>query len=114
LATCEPEHDRWLFDPALVDAAAQMATLWTLAFRNEFALPSRFGRVVRFCAELPERLHVGLERSATEEPHLVRADVYFTDEKGQVLLLIEDMECVSSTELNRLSGTAEFAGDTRE
>jgi hypothetical protein len=33
--------------------------------------------------------------------------VYFLDEAGQVVMMIEDMECVASAALNRLGGTAE-------
>ena len=38
-------HDQWTFDPALVDAAAQMALLWARSLRGESCLPARFGRI---------------------------------------------------------------------
>ena len=41
------------------------------------------------------------------DPHLVGANVYFLDAAGQVVLLIEEMECIASAALNRLGGTAE-------
>jgi hypothetical protein len=108
LAHVNPGQDQWVFDPAVVDAAAQMALLWARAFRNESALPVRFGRVVRFSSTLPGKLYMHFERIVSDESHVVRADVYFTDDGGNVVFLIEDMECVSSAELNRLGGTAKI------
>ena len=44
------------------------------------------------------------------DPSVVRANVYFLDASGQVVLLIEEMECIASAALNRLGGTAEKSG----
>ena len=66
----------------------------------------RFGRVVRYADTLPDKLYMQFERSPGEDSHAVHANVYFTDADNQVVLLIEDMECVSSAGLNRLGGTA--------
>jgi hypothetical protein len=44
------------------------------------------------------------DRLPSEEPHLVKANVYFVDADNQVMLMIEDMECVSSAGLNRVGG----------
>jgi hypothetical protein len=108
LANIETDHHHWVFDPAVVDTAAQMAILWCRIFRNETALPVRFGRVVRCCETLPDKLVMHFERIPSEESHLVRANVYFTDADNQIALLIEDMECVSSADLNRIAGTAKL------
>ena len=96
LVNMETNHRQWIFDPVIVDAAAQMALLWARYFRNESALPVRFGRVVRYREVLPERVSMNFERIASEDPHLVRANIYFSDANHNVLLLIKDMECVSS------------------
>lgn len=92
----------WLFDPAVLDAAPQMAILWTRAFRDETALPIRFGRVVRFRAGLPDELQMAFECLPTTDPSQLRANVYYLDEYGRVVLWIESLECVSSAALNRL------------
>src|SRR5205814_9545983 len=55
------EHDHWTFDPALVDAAAQMALLWARVQRDESCLPARFGRVVRLRETLPQRMQMEFE-----------------------------------------------------
>jgi acyl transferase domain-containing protein/NAD(P)H-dependent flavin oxidoreductase YrpB (nitropropane dioxygenase family)/NADP-dependent 3-hydroxy acid dehydrogenase YdfG len=99
--------DRWTFDPALVDAAAQMALLWARCLRGESCLPARFGRVVRLREELPLQMTMEFELIPVADPSIVRANVYFLDAKDQVVLLIEEMECIASAALNRLGGTAE-------
>jgi acyl transferase domain-containing protein/NAD(P)H-dependent flavin oxidoreductase YrpB (nitropropane dioxygenase family)/NADP-dependent 3-hydroxy acid dehydrogenase YdfG len=106
LAGVPAEHDQWVFDPALVDAAAQMALLWARTMRDQSCLPTRFGRVARLRDTLPPRMRMDFELVPIDDPYLVRANVYFIDDAGQVVMLIEDMECVASAALNRLGGTA--------
>jgi NAD(P)-dependent dehydrogenase (short-subunit alcohol dehydrogenase family) len=106
LARVPPEQNRWVFDPALLDAAAQMAILWARSFRDETALPVSFARVVRFRDVLPDQLIMDFDCSGSDEPGMVRADVRFLDSDGQVVLLVEGMTAVSSHALNRLGGTA--------
>lgn len=99
----------WVFDPALLDAAAQMAWLWSRAYRDESALPTRFGRVVRYRAQLPARMHMEYERIATDDATLVRGNVVFFDEAGEPVLAIEELDSVASAALNRFGGTARVA-----
>ena len=101
----------WLFDPALLDAAAQMAWLWARAYRDESALPTRFGRVVRYRESFPARLHMEYERVPSTDPTLIRANVVFFDEHGEPVLAIEELDSVASAALNRLGGTAVAAED---
>jgi acyl transferase domain-containing protein len=107
LAGVPAEHDQWVFDPALVDAAAQMALLWARTMRDQSCLPTRFGRVARLRDTLPPRMRMEFELVPIDDPYLVRANVYFIDDAGEVVMLIEDMECVASAALNRLGGTAD-------
>jgi len=108
MPAAEAEGRGWVCDPAVIDAAAQMAILWARAYRNETALPARFGRVVLYCESLPERVFMNFELRKTGEPHSVRANVYYTDPSDDVLLMIEDMECICSVALNRLGGSAKL------
>lgn len=101
-----PCRDQWIFDPALVDAAAQMAILWSRTFRNETSLPVRFARIARHVDALPNKLRMCFERIDEDEPHMIRANVFFFNEHQEVMFVIEGMECVSSESLNRLGGTA--------
>jgi len=83
-----------------------MALLWGRAFRDEAALPASFGRVVRYRDVLPKRLRMAFEHLPSANANAVRANVYYIDEHGEVVLLMEDMECIASAALNRLGGTA--------
>jgi hypothetical protein len=100
------EGMEWVFDPALLDAAAQMAWLWSRAFRDEAALPARFGRVVRYRARCPERMHMEYERIETADPSLIRGNVTFFDEQGEPVMAIEELDSIASAALNRFGGSA--------
>jgi hypothetical protein len=112
LAQHDADAPGWLFDPALLDAAAQMAWLWARAYRGESALPSRFGRVVRYRERLPQRMHMEYERIETDDPTLVRGNVTFFDEQGEAVMAIEELDSIASAALNRLGGTARTAEGT--
>lgn len=99
----------WCFDPALLDAAAQMAWLWSRALHDTSALPARFGRVVRYRERLPERLNMAFESLASADPGLVRGNVTFFDDAGDPVMMIEDLESIASGALNRLGGTSRAA-----
>ncbi|MFO1270172.1 MAG: SDR family NAD(P)-dependent oxidoreductase [Rubrivivax sp.] len=104
-----PDAPGWQVDPGLVDAAAQMAWLWARAFRDESALPARFGRVVRYREQLPARLVMDYQRLPSDDPSRVRANVVFLDEAGLPVLLVEELESIASAALNRLGGSARTA-----
>lgn len=99
-------HDKWIFDPAVIDSAAQMGILWTRSFRDETALPTKFGRVVRYQETFPDQLYMEFELIPSKDSNLLCANIYFSDIAGQMVLLIENMECISSKALNRLGGSA--------
>jgi len=99
----------WMFDPALIDAAAQMAWLWSRSYRDESALPTRFGRVVRYREQFPARMHMEYERVESADPMLIRGNVTFYDEHGEAVMAIEELDSVASAALNRLGGTARTA-----
>ena len=109
LAAPTGAQEQWLFDPALIDAAAQMALLWARTLHGHSCLPARFGRIVRLCETLPARLRMVFEHVPVADPHFVGANVYFVDDAGRVAMLVEGMECVGSAALNRLGGTARAA-----
>ncbi|MCB1994310.1 MAG: SDR family NAD(P)-dependent oxidoreductase [Burkholderiaceae bacterium] len=103
------EASNWLFDPGLLDAAAQLAWVWARAYRDETALPARFGRVLRFAQVLPAQLRMQFDRVEVADASLVRANVYFLDDKGRCVLMIEDLESIGSAALNRIGGQARRA-----
>ncbi|WP_347807235.1 SDR family NAD(P)-dependent oxidoreductase [Pseudomonas sp. CAU 1711] len=97
-------EQQWIIDPAVLDAAPQMALLWARTFHDGSALPAQFGRVVRYVERLPERFHMDFQclPGAAQQ---VRANVFFSDDQGRLLLLIEDLQCIVDARLNRLGGT---------
>jgi NAD(P)-dependent dehydrogenase (short-subunit alcohol dehydrogenase family) len=109
LADGANDGDDWVFDPGLLDAAAQMAWLWARAYRDESALPARFGRVVRYRERFPERMHMQYTRTPTDDSSLVRGNVVFLDDGGEAVMAIEELDSVASAALNRFGGTAREA-----
>jgi acyl transferase domain-containing protein/NAD(P)H-dependent flavin oxidoreductase YrpB (nitropropane dioxygenase family) len=99
-----PPRGEWLFDPGLIDVAAQLAIVWSRATRQTTALPSRFGRITRFAASSREPIVRAVWR-IREEPSvdIIRYDASFVSSAGAVLLSIEDAESVCSVALNRLA-----------
>jgi hypothetical protein len=99
----------WLIDPVVFDSGLQLVLLWT---RNEFdvtPLPARFARYRRFgplratnggpiLCELVARPQAGAA--------MVHADLTFFESDGNVLGILEGLECPASRDLNRLAGTA--------
>lgn len=99
----------WIFDPAVVDAAAQMATLWTRAYMEETALPAKFSRIKKYCQDLPEKMTMCFEKLPDDQAHFIHANVYFLDQQNNKVMAVEGLECISSDELNRLGGTQKLA-----
>jgi NAD(P)-dependent dehydrogenase (short-subunit alcohol dehydrogenase family) len=111
LADGANDQDGWVFDPGLLDAAAQMAWLWSRAYRDESALPARFGRVVRYRERFPERMHMQYTRVPTDDPSLIRGNLVFLDDAGETVMSIEELDSVASAALNRFGGTAREAAN---
>ncbi len=101
--------DDWCFDPALIDAAAQMAWLWSRAYRDESALPTRLGRVARCVATLPDSMTMVYRCVPSTDATIVRGHVAFVDNTGRVVMEIEELDSIASAALNRLGGTARTA-----
>jgi acyl transferase domain-containing protein/NAD(P)-dependent dehydrogenase (short-subunit alcohol dehydrogenase family)/NAD(P)H-dependent flavin oxidoreductase YrpB (nitropropane dioxygenase family) len=96
--------NRWVIDPIVLDAGPQLAILWARQTRDMTALPSRFVSLRRF-ADLNGRGSVRcyFVADSTAGDHMVRANVYFIDEEGFLILSLEGLECISSRALNRLA-----------
>jgi hypothetical protein len=89
-------ESHWLFDPGLLDAAAQMISLWTQSYLSESVVPARYGRVVRYRKQLPTQLRMEFTRTDSPGPEFVRGDVVFFDDHGEAVLAIEDLDCTLS------------------
>jgi NAD(P)-dependent dehydrogenase (short-subunit alcohol dehydrogenase family) len=103
-------QDRWLFDPVLLDAAAQLAWVWSSVHADAVALPNRFGPVRRYGGAGPARkLYLRIEPDSRMTP-LVRAQVLVLDEAGRLVLGVDELESTASAALNRLRG---WSGEIR-
>jgi acyl transferase domain-containing protein len=94
----------WLFDPGLIDVAAQLAWIWGRTHKQQSALPSRFGRVLRVPG-LPKpkgALSLRFRIKPADHDQAVRYDAVFVDEEGRVRLALLDAESTLSAALNRI------------
>lgn len=103
-------HGKWLFDPGLLDLAPQMAIIWARTFRNSTSLPTRFGRITRYQEQLPEMMRMIFVCAPSSDPSKVVAQVHFVDDQGHVVLQVDDLECIASEGLNRLTEDASRRG----
>jgi hypothetical protein len=94
----------WVFDPGLLDSGPQMALVWARATRGESALPTSMGSVRRHGNGPLDRLRMYFHTKPGASPHQVKAEVDFVDPQGRLRMQIKDLECTSSTALNRLGG----------
>jgi predicted hotdog family 3-hydroxylacyl-ACP dehydratase len=94
----------WLFDPGLIDVAAQLAWIWARTYRQQSALPSRFGRVLRVPASAPARGPLTLRFRVKPSSHeqAVNYEAVFVDDQGKVHLAMFDAESTLSSALNRI------------
>lgn len=94
--------DGWFFDPGLLDTAAQLAWVWSLAERGAPALPNAIGRAVRLGRGQAARMVLRL-RPESVAPQVL-ADVVVADAAGSPILLIEALEATSDAGLMRFCG----------
>ena len=90
-----PARDRWLSDPAALDAAFQAMILWTDAQMGAPCLPSFVSRYRQY-AEFPERGARVVAKTARRGEGLAFADIEFLDERGGLIARIDGCECAAS------------------
>ncbi len=93
-----PARDRWLADPAALDALFQAMILWSEQELGAPCLPSFAGRYRQF-AEFPEsgvRIVVRAEKRAGGS---AGADAEFVDERGALVARLDGCECAVSAGL---------------
>ncbi|MDE3074124.1 MAG: polyketide synthase dehydratase domain-containing protein, partial [Chloroflexota bacterium] len=95
----------WLFDPILVDAAFQMQVIWARHHWDVTLLPSsvlsyrRFARMGDMDGPIRHEMVIRPE----SRPPTCRADHYFYDANGRLLMSIADVEGTGARALNRLA-----------
>ncbi|WP_293372991.1 type I polyketide synthase [Nevskia sp.] len=107
LGTAEAANTRWLFDFGLIDTAPQLALVWARVMHGKTALPSSFGKVVRYGnGPVAGKLKVSVRIKPAAHEAGVRYDMQFVDDSGRVRLAIFDAESTMSAALNRLAGNS--------
>jgi NAD(P)-dependent dehydrogenase (short-subunit alcohol dehydrogenase family) len=95
-------NQSWLFDPGLVDAALQMALIWTRIQGDMGGLPAKFKRIVRY-GNIPQGDLLVQMRVKFFNLTTMVFDAMFVDSENRLFLLLEDMENTCSKALNRLT-----------
>ena len=103
-----PAERPWVFDPGLLDVAAQLALVWSAEMRGGPAIPNSFDRLVRLGDGVPRYMVLRL-RDGVVAPQVL-SDVALADEAGTPLMLIEGLDCTSDAGLKRFSG---WSGEIR-
>ncbi|MBU4151441.1 MAG: SDR family NAD(P)-dependent oxidoreductase [Proteobacteria bacterium] len=102
----------WLTDPILLDGGLQLALIWTRFHRDMTMLPSAMAAVHLYQPfSLVTEVSCQLEVVESVHQHGIIFNLYFIDQKGVLLGMIERLEATGSKELNRLT---EKAGHTSE
>ncbi|OGR64160.1 MAG: hypothetical protein A2X31_12880 [Elusimicrobia bacterium GWB2_63_22] len=94
-----PLRDRWLADPAALDAAFQGMILWTFENSGACSLPNSAAAYRQF-AQFPRggvRISARVTRSAE---HSCTADIDFTDDKGNLVARLEGYDSTVDKALN--------------
>lgn len=112
VATCLPSSPRrylggeprsaWLIDPLVFDSALQMIILWMRTYRDATPLPSRLDRYRRFGSLSDAPIDCYLRVPAHSDGPVISVDIDFVGPHGELLGLLEGMECPFSKTLNRL------------
>jgi acyl transferase domain-containing protein/acyl carrier protein/NADP-dependent 3-hydroxy acid dehydrogenase YdfG len=107
-----PPRDRWLADPAALDAAFQAAILWTTRTMGAPCLPSHAARYRQY-AEFPEGGARVALRGTRRGDGLAAADIEFLDERGGVVARLEGFEATVDPALTAAFGLGARTEETR-
>ena len=94
-----PIRDRWLTDPAALDAAFQAMILWTEAQMGAPSLPTFAARYRQYAERFPERGVRIVAAAVKRADGLAGAGIEFLDERGALVAKMEGFECASDASL---------------
>jgi acyl transferase domain-containing protein/NAD(P)-dependent dehydrogenase (short-subunit alcohol dehydrogenase family)/acyl carrier protein len=106
----EPLRDHWLVEPFALDSAFQAMILWTISHRDAPSLPCYVGQYRQFVKQFDTRTVYLTIRITRGDGSLVRAEIDFTNAKGELLARISDYECVVDPTLRDAFRRNHFAG----
>jgi hypothetical protein len=97
---------QWLIDPIVMDSGPQLALLWARTYFDITPLPSRFQEVrifKPFHSSSLIRCYFQVLREFGKQS--VSANVFYVDQEGDLLGMIEGLESTGNKSLNRLAGS---------
>ena len=94
-----PIRDRWLTDPAALDAAFQAMILWTESQMGAPSLPSFAAKYRQYAESFPDRGVRVVVKAIKRADGLAGADIEFLDERGALVAKFEGFECAADKSL---------------
>ena len=94
---------QWLIDPVILDSSLQLAILWERVFYDMTPLPARFLCYHRFDSPPTAPVQCYVHTKTNLEGHILIADMYYVDNSGRVVGILEQMESSCTMALNRLT-----------
>ena len=104
-AACLPAapESRWLIDPTVVDASLQLVILWERNWFDMTPLPMQINRFRLFGDLSAQPVRCLVTAETADEGAALTANIYYSDEQGRLLAMMEGLQCACSKTLNRLS-----------
>jgi NAD(P)-dependent dehydrogenase (short-subunit alcohol dehydrogenase family)/acyl carrier protein len=93
----------WLIDPLVLDAAPQLALLWSRAMYATSALPNRIGTYHRYGPIGTGPVQTLFRIVPGSDAHAIRATIWFVRD-GRVVGQMEGLESTANAQLNRIGG----------
>ncbi len=94
-----PIRDRWLMDPAALDAAFQAMILWTDAQMGAPSLPTFAARYRQYAESFPGSGVRVVAKAVKRAEGSAGADIEFLDERGTLVATLEGFECAADVSL---------------
>jgi NAD(P)-dependent dehydrogenase (short-subunit alcohol dehydrogenase family)/acyl carrier protein len=101
----------WLLDPTVVDASLQLVILWERHWHDMTPLPMQIARFRLFESLSDQPVRCLVKATVSDGGESLMADIFYTDATGRLLAVMEELRCVCTKALNRLSGHAEPRSD---
>ncbi|MFH1418137.1 MAG: SDR family NAD(P)-dependent oxidoreductase [Planctomycetota bacterium] len=108
----DPLRSDWITDPLVIDGGFQMAILWCHDRMGTVSLPACVGRYRQYCPRFPVENTRTILRVRAHTPRTMTGDLFFLDDRGQLVARIEEYECTVDRSLEEafrrrsISGTA--------
>ena len=96
-----PWRQQWIVDPLILDAAFQLAIVWTQRHLGEPCLPVSIGLMQlygRFAAKQRYQIQLIVKE---QHPHRLMADVAILNEQDRIVAVLDDFEAVVDKQLHQ-------------